>query len=109
LQRNAEEAARTVDQYCERAQALKRRPESATLLEQTAGTADAAPFLAPLIDWYVGPGQIRKGPLHLPEDLSSRITAARKDWPNALGRADTAGLDFRWMRQLLAYDRWSLA
>jgi len=109
LQRNAEETARTVEQFCARAEALKRNPASAPLLQPPSAGADAGPFLAPLVDWLMGPEQVREGKLHLPQALVDRVSAAKKDWPFAFSRADTGGLDFGWMRQLHAFDHWSVA
>jgi hypothetical protein len=111
LERNAEEAAANVEKYCEKAKALGPVFKDST----AAGGGDAGPFFVPLVDWYTGLAAApafapqRRGALHLPEELVTRIDAAKRSWVAALGVSDIAQLDFGWMTQALQYDHWSLA
>jgi hypothetical protein len=117
LERNADEAARSVDKYCEKARQLDgdaRFKDSSA--NPTAGSdQDAAYFLAPLVDWFTGqaPGPNfvpqQRGLLHLPEALSARIDAAKRNWTTELNSSDVASLDFSWMKLALQYAHWSLA
>lgn len=110
LQQNADQAAKTVERYCERARAFREHPP----FTGQERRRDAGLFLAPLVDWYTGPGPApggipqRIGRLHLPASLTARVRAAGERWPSVLSRADAAGLDFGWMREALGYDFWSL-
>lgn len=114
LQRNADEAVKTVDSYCERARQLKEQSPFEPRRQVKEG-GDAAYFLASLIDWFTAQARMpdwapqRIGLLHLPETLTARINAAGQNWPTTLSHADSGQLDFGWMRRALAYTYWSLA
>jgi len=114
LQRNADEAVKTVESYCERARQLRERSPFEPHRQIKEG-GEAAYFLAPLIDWFTAQARMpdwapqRIGLLHLPETVTARINAAGQNWPTTLSHADVGQLDFGWMRQTLAYTYWSLA
>lgn len=96
LRTNAAAAERYVDRYCAETKRL-------TPLAQPSRTRDAATFMAGKSDWENG----TIGLLHLPAALTERMANPPLNW-RTFGPADYAGLDFTWMRELLAFDHWSL-
>lgn len=100
LRANAAAAERYVDRYCEEARPLA----AARAFSPSPRTRDAALYLGVRTDWEDG----RVGLLHLPGSLTGRMRDPPQAW-RSLGAADLAGLDFSWMRELLAYDFWSLS
>lgn len=105
LQRNAELAARHLDRYCEESRKLARKD----LFPESRRQREAAGYLDGKIDWEPSPSTPRiQGSLHLAQPLADALKTAGKNWPDAIGDAELAGLDFSWMRDLLAYDTWSV-
>lgn len=99
LERNAATAAEMVDAYCAAAEALPKRPSPPP---EPPPSRDAAPFLAPLLDWETPK---RQGSLHLPDALLAQTRGER--WFEAIPAAE-AQRDFGWLRALEGYDHWSL-
>ncbi|MDP1917724.1 MAG: hypothetical protein Q8L14_15890 [Myxococcales bacterium] len=99
LARNAALAEKTVDAFCDFSKRLAKTPG----LEPPTRERDAAAFLAGRADWESG----HTGLLHLPASLTDRMKQPPGAWMR-FGPADYAGLDFSWMRELLAFDHWTL-
>ncbi len=102
LERNAELAAEHVDRFCKDSRAASKPWPKAPREGR-----DAAPWMASRVDWTTEP--TRMGTLHLDDRLIERVEATSSGWAEALGVGDLAGLDFSWLRELEAYDMWSLA
>lgn len=100
LEHNAELAAERIDAFCAEAKKLPPAP----LLRESPHLRDAAPYLGPRVDWNAPP---RSGSLHLPEDVAERADA--EGWLDAITPSDVAPVDFGWLRELAAFDHWSLA
>jgi hypothetical protein len=102
LKRNAELAEKNVDKLCEDSKKL----QTVDPLGERPRTHDAATYLAVRVDWEGG----RQGLLHLPEALATRLRGfAPGTWVSQLDERDWAGLDFHWMKELDAYDYWSMS
>ncbi len=95
LQRNAEIAAATIDEYCAAAAPLARPPETSRL-------RDAALYLGPRVDWAE---PVRQGALHLSEERLARTTG--EAWLTTITPADLPQ-DVSWMGELAAFDHWSV-
>jgi hypothetical protein len=100
LEKNAQLAEAKVDKLCDEANKLPKAP----LYPKSERKADAGAFLAPRIDWDTEPQLF--GALHLSEARIAGLDG--EGWEERLGELDLAGLDFSWMKQLLAYDAWDL-
>ncbi len=101
LQRNAELAKQHVERFCDESRRLK-----SPFADAPRGQRDAATYLAGRIDWATTPTTL--GLLHLPQPLEDRLGAAGVGWPEAVSDTDLAGVDFSWMRDLRAFDVWTL-
>lgn len=99
LARNAALAEKTVDAFCDFSKRLAKTPG----LKPPTRERDAAAFLAGRADWESG----HTGLLHLPASLTDRMKQPPGAWMK-FGPSDYAGLDFTWMRELLAFDHWTL-
>jgi hypothetical protein len=100
LARNAADAERSVDRYCEATKGLKRL-ETPSPVDRHR---DAAYYMGIRTDWEDG----RIGLLHLAKSLTDRMNNPMYSWRN-FGPADYAGLDFSWMHELEQFDSWSLS
>jgi hypothetical protein len=100
LAANALAAEKNVERYCEQSRAVSKVK---AFLPPT-GRRDAAVFLAIRVDWG---DDGRRGLLHLPDSLTTRMGTPPSNWLN-FTPPDYAGLDFQWLTQLLDYDVWSL-
>lgn len=100
LERNAAQARRVVDRYCERMKSLRQREE----FKPRPRTRDAAVFMAGRADWENG----SVGLLHLPDTVTARLQEPAEAWRQA-GPELYAGLDFSWLKALREFDHWSLA
>ncbi len=100
--KNAEQAARHVDRFCELSQKVAKLKAFAR--PPPTGTRDAALYLASRVDWEGG----TIGSLHLSRSLTDRMTSPPLHWLE-MGPADYAGLDFGWLSDLLGYDTWSMS
>lgn len=98
LERNGKRAAEEIDRFCELNEQLKKQP----LFPDGPGKRDAAVFMASRVDWEGSPA--RYGSLHVSEAVKAH---AGVDWLVTVTDTDLAGLDFGWMKQLLAYDVWT--
>jgi hypothetical protein len=99
LTRNAALAEKHVDAFCDLSKRLAKTPG----LEPPTRERDASAFLAGRADWEDG----HTGLLHLPASLTDRMKNPPAAWQR-FGPTDYAGLDFTWMRELLAFDHWGL-
>ncbi len=102
LAKNAEQATRNVDRFCE----LSRRVSKVKAFAPPppTGNRDAALYLSSRIDWEGG----IIGSLHLPKSLTDRMGSPPQHWVD-MTPADYAGLDFGWMSDLLEFDTWSMS
>ncbi|MDP1825833.1 MAG: hypothetical protein Q8L48_21400 [Archangium sp.] len=100
LERNGKRAAEELDRFCELNAKLQKQP----LFPDAPGKRDAAVFMASRVDWEGSPA--RYGSLHVSEAVKAH---AGVDWLFTVTDTDLAGLDFSWMKQLLAYDVWTFA
>lgn len=89
----------TVDFFCEQHEKLAADP---WFHEQRTEGGDAAPFLGVWLAWEPQTETPKESPLVLPKQFS----LPAKDWVST--SVDVSSLDFGWMRQLHAYDRWDL-
>jgi hypothetical protein len=102
LEKNAAEAARTVDAFCEE----NRRVAEKGFFRGVPGTADAVDYMVPRMDWE---GNIHPpGLLHPADDLKARMSSYATDWPSQVTDADLSGVDLSWMKRLMSFDRWSM-
>ncbi len=99
LAQNAAAAEKYVDRYCEETKGLRRNKT----FTEPPRTRDAALFMAGRTDWEGGV----VGLLHLPAPLTERMNSPPGAW-RTMGPELYAGFDFGWMRELLAFDHWSL-
>ncbi len=104
LSKNASNADAYVDRLCAESGALRERP---ALRDSHTRERDAASFMAPLID-YERPLDDPPGRLHLPVELSERITSYGSEWLMRITDKDLTGLDFSWMAALGQFDHWTL-
>ena len=104
LEKNAANADAYVDKLCSESAKLRDHPP---MPAPTGNDHDAAEFMAPLID-YEKPLDQPPGALHLTDELRAHLLAGFPDWSQRISDGDLAGLDFGWMKQLSAYDHWSL-
>jgi hypothetical protein len=104
LSENASNAETYLNRLCAESSALRKQP---ALRELQTRERDAATFMAPLID-YERPINNPPGQLHLPDDLSQRITSYGADWPNRITDTDLSSLDFSWLVALDQFDHWTL-
>ena len=104
LAKNAANADRLVDKYCEENRQLHTPAPPAN---QDSPERDAAAFMAPLMD-YQQPFDDPPGRLRLPAELRERLLSYGSDWPSRVSDEDLAGLDFSWMAALAQFDHWSL-
>jgi hypothetical protein len=106
LQKNADLAAKHVDDFCKQAKQLPQRAP----FGDSRRLRDASSYLVNRVDWEGSPeGPPRSGALHLPQPLVDKLGAAGDAWPQAITDADLQGLDFSWLRELQGYDTWDLA
>lgn len=93
-------AKKEVERFCEANAKLKKTPR----FEERPRTRDAAVFMASRVDWEGTPP--RYGSLNLSEPLKLKLRG-QEQWLSIITTADLAGLDFGWMKQLLAFDVWT--
>jgi len=96
LRTNAVMAKRDVDAWCK---AVAANPNP---IPEGQCTRDAGPWLNPRVPWEGG----GPSPFDLPDALAKSL--GEPTWPK-LAPASVAGLDTTWLRELGAYDCWSIA
>ena len=102
LEFNAAEAERTVDRFCTESARVTKN----AALGQPPRTRDAAVFMTGRVDWEKGHLPVPVGMLQLSGALDAHLNAAG-GW-RTVQPSELVGLDFGWMRELLAYDFWSM-
>jgi hypothetical protein len=103
LQQNAARAKAEVDRFCELNDKVKKAP----LFDEKPGTKDAAIFMASRVDWEgSGSEPPRLGSLHLATPLREKLRA-NAFFLSTVTDDDLRGLDFTWLKQLLAFDVWT--
>jgi hypothetical protein len=100
LKKNAADAAKYVDRFCEE----NKRLSGVRGYGESPKHRDAAVYLGTRVDWEGG----RVGLLHLPASIVQRMQTPPRNWVN-FTNADYAGLDFGWFKDLLEFDTWSLS
>jgi hypothetical protein len=87
-----------VDLFCEEQAKLAADP----WFHEPRTEGDAGPLLNAWLGWEPGPKMPADSPLQVPASLEGK-----KDWDVLLAsEVDFSTLDFGWMRQLQAFDRW---
>ena len=105
LQKNAAHAEAYIDKLC--AESAKLR-EKGPMKPPQSRSADAAEYMAPLVD-FEKPFDQPPGRLHLSEELRQHLTAGPgTDWGAKITDADLAALDFSWLTALARFDHWTV-
>lgn len=68
---------------------------------------DAGPLLSKWVAWDPSPSLPADSPLNIPDGLPQKNTDFT-NWLSSGASVDVSQLDFGWMRQLHAYDRWDI-
>ncbi|MFP2911212.1 hypothetical protein ACLESD_40530 [Pyxidicoccus sp. 3LFB2] len=93
-----EDLAANVDLFCEQQTQLAADP----WFHEPRTGGDAGPLLNAWLGWDPAPKMPEDSPLQVPASL-----AEKKEWDALLAsEVDFSTLDFSWMRQLHAFDRW---